>query len=177
MEKNKNLNDVGDKYKSLIPKPITNANFKNLNNINPTKNFDHKKLVKRYEVLMQETFFDLEIRKIKSAGSAKEFYESIGELIKIIHLFNNKQIDTIAEIVKQPWKPKQGAKLKKERLSKIRIYIISAFMNDEKIKRQSIIRYIVDSHKLTFEAATKIYNQLRKDPRLKGYIKFLTGKK
>jgi hypothetical protein len=109
--------------------------------------------------------YDAMLNKLEECDDEKIFYYDISILIRHVFDFNQNQLNKLVQLVRYPFKSKKGAKNKKSRNNQILFYWSMRKANGKKVTRKMIIEHIIENYRITPDAATKIYNQIK--PKLK----------
>lgn len=110
---------------------------------------------------LRQWFYEIDMHEIENAKNRKEYYNGISDLIKYVHDFNDQQIIRLAELIKKEWKPKRGARTKEDRDNDIWSHWRIMNIDGNSMTRQEMIEYIITTHKVTVDAATKIFNKIK----------------
>ena len=99
--------------------------------------------------------------------TAKDFYSQLSEVILVSDKLTQAEREYLANLVKEPYKPKRGAGIKEQRYHEIYqdfIFLlhIEEVPDTEKIRRVDAIKIIMEKYKVTADAAGKSYDIARK---------------
>jgi len=99
--------------------------------------------------------------------TAKDFYSHLSEIILVSDKLTQAEREYLANLVKEPYKPKRGAGIKEQRYHEIYqdfIFLldIEEVPDTEKIRRVDAIKIIMEKYKVTADAAGKSYDIARR---------------